>query len=478
MNQNRMPLFEKLKRHAEQNPVSFHVPGHKYGNLMTGDTESYYKELLRIDATEISGLDDLHSPEGVIKDAEGLLAQLYGVKRSFFLVNGSTVGNLAMIMAAVKENDMVLVQRNCHKSILNGIQLVKANPVFLGPVFDEDWGVAGGVSASIVKQAIEEYPHAKALILTYPNYYGMVNELEEIIKVAHDYRIPVLIDEAHGAHLIGGEYFPPSAIQLKADIVVQSAHKTLPAMTMGAYLHFNSELLSAEHVSSFLQILQSSSPSYPIMASLDIARNYLATFTDKDVEALRQKVTEFRNELQQIKEIRVLTYKGGIGDPLKVTIQSTTSLSGYDLQKIFEKKGIYAEMADPYNVVLVFPLLKYGMEYPLRDIITRFQSALESAAYTKVVKEKASYNSPHISKLALNADEQARLEKMKIPVEEAIGRICAQLIVPYPPGIPLLFPGEIIRADTIEHIKLLRASGARFQANGDLIDGKLTIYIT
>lgn len=478
MNQKKMPLFEKLKKHAEQNPVSFHVPGHKYGKLITGEIGSYYKELLRLDATEITGLDDLHSPEGAIKEAEELLAQLYGVKKSFFLVNGSTVGNLAMIMTAVKEDDTVLVQRNCHKSILNGISLVKANPVFLAPVFDEDWGVAGGVSARIVKQAIEMYPHAKALILTYPNYYGMVNELEEIIKVAHCQRIPVLIDEAHGAHFIGGKYFPPSAIQLNADIVVQSAHKTLPAMTMGAYLHFNSDLLSAVHVSGFLQILQSSSPSYPIMASLDIARNYLATFTDKDVESLQQKITEFRNELQQLKEIRVLTYKGGMGDPLKITIQSTTSLSGYDLQKLFESKGIYTEMADPYNVVLVFPLLKDRMEYPIREITTHFQAALKSITYNEMGKGKGSYNNPDISRLALNAEEQARLEKVNIPIEEATGKICAQLIVPYPPGIPLLFPGEIISEETIEHIKLLRVSGARFQGDGDLKEGKLTIYLT
>lgn len=473
-----MPLFDKLKKHAEQNPVSFHVPGHKYGALITGDIESYYKELLRLDVTEISGLDDLHAPEGVIKEAEELLAQLYRVKKSFFLVNGSTVGNLAMIMAAVKENDTVLVQRNCHKSILNGINLVKARPIFLGPVFDEDWGVAGGVSVSIVRQAIELYPHAKALILTYPNYYGMVNELEEIIKVAHCHRIPVLIDEAHGAHFIGGEYFPPSAVELKADIVVQSAHKTLPAMTMGAYLHFNSHLLSAGNVSSFLQILQSSSPSYPIMASLDIARNYLATFTDKDADSLQRKVAEFRNELQQLKGVRVLTYKGGVGDPLKITIQSTTLLSGYDLQKVFESKGIYTEMADPFNVVLVFPLLKYQMEYPIKEIITRLQTVLESVAYNEMGRKKASYFKPDITRLALNAGEQARLEKVDIPMEEAAGKICAQVIVPYPPGIPLLFPGEIISEEAIEQIRLLRASGAKFQGDEALKYGKLTIYLT
>ncbi len=473
-----MPLFDKLKNHAEQNPVSFHVPGHKYGALITGDIESYYKELLRLDVTEINGLDDLHAPEGVIKEAEELLAQLYRVKKSFFLVNGSTVGNLAMIMAAVKENDTVLVQRNCHKSILNGINLVKASPIFLGPVFDEDWGVAGGVSVSSVRQAIERYPHAKALILTYPNYYGMVNELEEIIKVAHCHRIPVLIDEAHGAHFIGGGHFPPSAVELNADIVVQSAHKTLPAMTMGAYLHFNSDFLSAVNVSSFLRMLQSSSPSYPIMASLDIARNYLATFTKKDADFLQRKVAEFRNELQQLKGIRVLTYKGGVGDPLKITIQSTTSLSGYDLQKVFESKGIYTEMADPLNVVLVFPLLKYPMEYPIKEIITRLQTVMESVAYNEKERKKASYFKPDISRLALNAGEQAHLEKMDIPMEEAAGKICAQIIVPYPPGIPLLFPGEIISEEAIEQIRILKASGAKFQGDEALKYGKLTVYLT
>jgi arginine/lysine/ornithine decarboxylase len=478
MNQKRIPLFEKLKKHAEKNPVSFHVPGHKYGMLITGNIESYYKEMLRLDATEISGLDDLHSPEGVIKEAEELLTQLYGVKKSFFLVNGSTVGNLAMIMAAVKENDTVLVQRNCHKSIINGISLAKANPIFLGPVFDEDWGVAGGVSINIVKQAIEMYPHAKALILTYPNYYGIVNELEDIIKIAHCYNIPVLIDEAHGAHFIGGEIFPPSAVQLKADIVVQSAHKTLPAMTMGAYLHFNSSLLSLVQVRSFLQILQSSSPSYPIMASLDIARNYLATFTEKDADSLQSKVTDFRNELQQLKEIRVLTYKERIGDPLKITIQSATGLSGYDLQKLFESKGIFSEMADPYNVVLVFPLLKGQMEYPIKEVIDCFRSALQSVNNTKMDKVKASFRKPDISRLALREDEIVQLEKVTVPLEEAIGKICAQLIIPYPPGIPLLFPGEIISEEAIDQLRLLQASGARFQGDKDQKDGSIMIFLT
>ncbi len=289
MNQENIPLWNQLQKHASHQPLSFHVPGHKNGFLAGGEGADYFKHILKLDATELSGLDDLHSPEGVILEAQELLAGLHGVSKSFFLVNGSTAGNLAMVLSAAEEKETVLVQRNCHKSILNGITLAKAKPVFLAPEFNEEWGVAGGVALETVKEAIRQYPDAKAIILTYPNYYGMVYDLENIIQCAHDHGIPVLVDEAHGAHLIGGSHFPASAVQLQADLTVQSAHKTLPAMTMGAYLHFNSRFIKEEKVSNYLGILQSSSPSYPIMASLDLARAYLASFSKKDEEALLKK---------------------------------------------------------------------------------------------------------------------------------------------------------------------------------------------
>lgn len=477
MKQNRTPILESLIKHSRTNPFSFHVPGHKYGNLFQGEGMEYFKELLKIDATELSGLDDLHSPEGPIMDAEKLLTQLYGVKKSFFLVNGSTVGNLAMIMGTIKENDIVLVQRNCHKSILNGIGLVNADPVFLGPDFEKDWGVAGTVSLNTVKQALEQYPQAKVIILTYPNYYGMVNELEEIITLSHSKGIPVLVDEAHGAHFVGGEIFPKSAVQLKADIVVQSAHKTLPAMTMGAYLHYNSNIVSEKAVSNYLHILQSSSPSYPIMASLDMARSYLATFSEDDAKYLLEKLNELRKRLQQLEGIEVLAYPCGKGDPLKITIQSTTSLSGYEIQAMLEKKGIYSELADPYNVLLVFPLLKKNNEFPISDIINRFEMALQSNTGKEKLKKKAVYGKPPISKLALKMQERANLKKRTVPYTESIGHICAQLIIPYPPGIPLLFPGEIITMEDIENIRLLQETGAKFQDMGSLSNGKIDIYL-
>ncbi len=476
MNQKKTPLFDKLKEHASQGPLSLHVPGHKYGGLLKGPEEEYFKGLLKLDATELSGLDDLHSPEGIILESQRLLANLYGVSASYFLVNGSTAGNLAMIMAAVGENDTVLIQRNCHKSVFNGISLAKAKPVFLAPDYNSDWGVAGGIALETAKEAIKQYPNAKALILTYPNYYGMVFELEQIIKHAHQHGIPVLVDEAHGAHFIGGKCFPASAVQLGADIVVQSAHKTLPAMTMGAYLHFNSMLINRGKLESYLGILQSSSPSYPIMASLDVARSYLASFSESDADYLNHKIESFRHLLSNVRGIRVLSYDTGIGDPLKITIQSTTKLSGFELQQILEENGIYAEMADLYNVLLVFPLLKLNMEYPIERVVCCLEDALKAYLYSEDYKKRISFSKRPISDLPLTQKAIEELSIRTVSFEEAIGKVCAQQVTPYPPGIPLLFPGEAIQGEDIHSIKMLIEAGARFQNEGSLKEGTIKIF--
>lgn len=475
MNHEQTPLWDQLKKHASHQPVSFHVPGHKNGQLAGGDGADYFKDILKLDATELSGLDDLHSPEGVILKAQKLLADLYGVPKSFFLVNGSTSGNLAMVMSAAKENETVLVQRNCHKSILNGITLARAKPVFLAPEFNEEWGVAGGVALETVKEAIRQNPEAKALILTYPNYYGMVFNLESIIEYAHDHGVPVLVDEAHGAHLIGGDSFPASAVQLQADLVVQSAHKTLPAMTMGAYLHFNSRFIKEERVSKYLGILQSSSPSYPIMASLDLARAYLASFSGKDEEALLEKAGHFRKNLSKIKGIKVLNFEHKNGDPLKVTIQSAAALSGYELQTLLEKHGIFTEMADPYNVLFVLPLLKNDMDYPFERVIQCLEEELRSFGPAGR-HEKIPFSKRPVSGLALEQREQDRCTIKTVALEEAVGKICAQQVTPYPPGIPLLFPGEVIEGEDIASIRFQIRAGARFQNGENIKKGSINVY--
>lgn len=475
MDQHKTPLLEQLILHHKKNPISLHVPGHKYGRLLDSPEYSAYRGILQLDATELAGLDDLHSPEGVIMEAEMLLSEIYGTKQSYFLVNGTTVGNLAMILTALQKNDIVLVQRNCHKSVLNGIELAQAKPVFLGPDYDEEWGVTGGVSQVIAAKAIKRYPEAKALILTYPSYYGMVTELQEIIKQAHEADIPVLVDEAHGAHFISGGLFPKSAVTLGADIVVQSAHKTLPAMTMGSYLHLIGERIAKDRLEHYLHILQSSSPSYPIMASLDIARSYIGTYGTDDHTYLHEQLTHFTAKLKENNGIKVLSYGRQKGDPLKVTLQSQTELNGFEMQEAFAREGIFTELADPYNVLLVLPLLKRGMAYPFAEVINGINRALQSVKRKNHVIEKSDYL-PHISFLEVGREEAKHLARRKVSLSEAIGEIASERVTPYPPGIPLLFPGEKITGHVMAQIQHLAETGARFQEGSDICQGEIYIY--
>jgi arginine/lysine/ornithine decarboxylase len=476
-NQNKIPLYNALLEHTKKGPLSFHVPGHKYGSVLKPEANDFFQQILQIDATELSGLDDLHSPEGVIKEAEDLLASLYKTNHSFFLVNGSTVGNLAMILATCAENDIVLVQRNCHKSVLNALKLAKASPIFIEPEYDRQWRVATGVSLDTVEEAISLYPQAKAIILTYPNYFGMVYDLKALINRAHLHNIPVLVDEAHGPHFIIGDPFPPSAIELGADIVVQSAHKTLPAMTMGSYLHINSERIAIEKVKDYLQMLQSSSPSYPIMASLDLARNYLAAYDQDDTRSLINEINRFKNGLAGLTTIEVLEYPESQGDLLKVTIQSKCELSGFELQKRLEGTGIYTELADPFNVLFIFPLLKENKSYPLDEVIVKIKKALAGLPL-QAAKEELKSSDRKISELAIPYDKMARLEGKPVWITEAVGSVCAETIIPYPPGIPLLLMGELITEDRIQDLKRLIEVGARFQGGSFLDKGLIKVFQT
>ncbi|WP_110926060.1 aminotransferase class I/II-fold pyridoxal phosphate-dependent enzyme [Bacillus massiliglaciei] len=479
MDQSKTPLFEALVNHRQNSPVSYHVPGHKNGRLFMEKGKILYQSILSIDATEITGLDDLHAPEGPIREAQSLLADFYGAKESFFLVNGSTAGNIAMILAACGEGDTVLVQRNCHKSILHGLMLANVRPVFLHPMIHEEWGIAGGIQADIVEKAFSLYPESKALVLTYPNYYGLGQDIQEIIQLAHKKGIPVLVDEAHGAHFAAGAPFPMSALSAGADAVVHSAHKTLPAMTMGSYLHLHdSSYINEEKVRFYLQMLQSSSPSYPIMASLDLARSYIASFTKEDCEALIKRINAFRKSLQWIDGIEVLDPpQGAASDPLKVSIRSVKGLSGFRLQEKLEEAGIYTELADSYQVLFVLPLLKKEDDYDFGETVRLIEKAAVSEQIDKENLSSFSLNRGEgISELKLSFSKMKTARKKIVPFEKAMHEIAAEMIIPYPPGIPLIMSGEIITGERMDTLQRLLKDGARFQGGDSLAERKIAIY--
>lgn len=471
---NDRPIVQALKKFVADDPQSFHVPGHKNGLLSNLPNE--IKQALKYDVTELTGLDDFHHPEEAIQQAEQLLASTYGASRSFFLVNGSTVGNLAMIYATCEKGDTVLVQRNAHKSIFHALELVGVNPVYVSPKWDIKSQTAGCIDFKTLEQAVASYPNAKAAIFTYPTYYGVTaDDLAKQIELCHAYNIPVLVDEAHGAHLTVSEKLPASALELGADIVVQSAHKTLPAMTMASFLHMKSSLVSEQKVNRYLRMLQSSSPSYFLLASLDDARSYVANYTEADYTYLMEKREIFIESLTGRIGLQVVE----VSDPLKLLVRAP-GYTGFQLKEALEKFHVYVELADAKQVLLILPLLKQGDSYSIADICNRMKEAythLKKFPTIENTNEIESFETTAITQSQYSFDEIERAEKEWIPYNRAIGRIAATTLIPYPPGIPLLVQGEEITGVQIGQLEELLAIGAMFQGDHRLQEKLIQVII-
>lgn len=464
--QQQKPLVEALQKFQQQKTMSFHVPGHKNGQLTT--LPSIYHNVLQMDVTELTTLDDLHYPEECILEATKLLQQTYDASRSFFLVNGSTVGNLAMIYATCQQGDTVLVQRNAHKSVFHALELVGAVPVVLAPEWHEETKTAGHIALHTLVHALAQYPFAKALILTSPTYYGVTApHLQQLIEQAHAYSIPVLVDEAHGAHFAASSHFPASALTLGADVVVQSAHKTLSAMTMASFLHVKSTLVDEERIAKYLRMLQSSSPSYVLLASLDDARHQVANYTQADYHALMQIRTQLIDALRMMELVVIEA-----ADPLKLCIRAE-GYNGFQLKAALEKQHVYAELADNEQVLFVLPLVT-------ADAQLTYQKEIEAIrhAVTHLQKEQP------IHKVFPTLDYTERvtcIERSKatkqqlVTLEQAIGQRSAQSIVPYPPGIPLMMHGETITAQHIEALLHYQQLGCQIQGEHDLTNNQLYV---
>lgn len=460
-----MPLIEVLQKHIHKQSISFHVPGHKNGLLFTNERLADFGTY---DVTELTGLDDLHEPEEAIAQAQALLADVYQTKKSYFLVNGSTVGNVAMILGTCKEGDQVLVQRNCHKSILHALMLAKVQPIFITPSQTDQ-----GIERHHVETAFNQYPTIKACIFTYPDYYGRTYDLRAIIEYIHAHDALVLIDEAHGAHFQLAAPIPDSALTLGADIVVHSAHKMLPAMTMGSYLHINSNRISQKKLEKYLTILQSSSPSYPIMASLDYARHYLAQVTDEDLRYTLDRRQQFVQQIKQKTNLLVAPSMEG-QDPLKLMLSHPSS-SGFELQSQLEERAIYPELADPEGVLFTLPLLKVGMDFPYEQAVEKM-SRLEFRENRRLSIPDENIPIESITKLMFTYDEMDEMETEAVNIDDAEGRVAAQMLIPYPPGIPLLLTGEKITEHHVKTLRYLITHQARFQGGDQLTNGKVIVF--
>ncbi|KZE46625.1 ornithine decarboxylase [Brevibacillus parabrevis] len=469
--QKRAPLYEQLERHAKHRPHPFHVPGHKMGHSFDSHAKHRFQSVLELDLTEISGTDDLHQPQGVIAEAQSLAAEAFGAEETKFLIGGSTVGNLALIMTVCRPGDKILVQRNCHKSVYHGIIMARAEPIFLVPAVDLATGVAAGVRREDVERALQTHPDAKAVFLTNPTYYGMGIDLAKMAATVHRHDIPLLIDEAHGAHFGFHPAFPRSAMQSGADAAVQSTHKMASAMTMSSMLHLQGERIDRERLSRHLAMLQSSSPSYILMASLDLARRHLTLEACEEWERLLPLLDKFRErtgklewlEWPQLSANRVYT----TFDPLKLFLHLRTGqTSGFALQELMETHGIFPELADDSHVLLA---ASAGTTHKDLEALARMLESLspQGEAEAERILLHGVVSSHYLRKQAVPMHEVVDRPRETIPLEQATGRIVAEMVIPYPPGIPVLVPGERVDEEGLEMLAELRRGRTRFHGVQD-----------
>jgi arginine decarboxylase len=481
--QHRAPLYEALLQHLKKKPLSFHVPGHKMGEGFDIQAHACYSSILRLDQTEIEGLDDLHSPHGPIDQAQRLAAEFIGAEKTYFLVNGSTGGNLAMIQTVCGRGDVVIVQRNAHKSIIHGLILAGARPVYLAPRIDPETGIAAGVDGFTIEKAMRHYPEAKAVVVTSPNYYGMGSDLKKIQAAAHHAGIPLLVDEAHGAHYGIHAKYPRSAIQQGADIAVQSTHKMGISMTMGAWMHVQGQLIDKERLEWLLTVYQSSSPSYPIMASIDLSRRFFYEQGYAFLQRGWEMANRFRQAFQADEHYYIPSperenHAYTSIDPLKLTIHIRKSLTGFMLKKHLQEKGMYMELADLHHVLAV---LGPGTKKEEIDLLIHQLAVLSKEAKHSCEKENPRFIANNILyKETFQAvheplDITRYKGKERMPLKQANGRISGEMIIPYPPGIPILHVGERWTPELVEQVLQLKEQGARFHGVADSTLEKVTV---
>jgi lysine decarboxylase len=479
------PLVNALMDYFSQKPLPFHMPGHKGGRTYP---QWFAGSMPAVDMTEVPGLDNLQAPEGAIKEAQRLAAEAFQSDACFFLVNGSTSGIHIMMMSAFRPGDKVIIPRNCHKSVWGGLVLSGAVPVYIQPEYDAERCLITHVAPETVMRAVEEHPDAAGMVLTNPDYYGMCPHLKEIRDILDSHGMLMLVDEAHGPHLVFHPGLPPSGSQCGADLWVQSAHKTLPALTQAAYLQarkrsqksgrsikykeyetgmagkmaetrFGREI-DIGRVTQVHHMLQSTSPSYLLMASLDWARGYMEEHGKYALDKLMEHLDWTRKELTALGMDTMKDYKRPeifAMDPTRLVLDlSGLGLTGYAGEELLRKAGVQVEMSDLRRLVLICTVADMAEDF--EKLVEACRSLPSYSSERAHITNNLSI-SREIPRQMLSPKEAFERTKEYVPLKEAGGRICAGLAGAYPPGIPRFCPGEWIDAAGIEELLEIKAQG-------------------
>lgn len=488
INKYNTPIYNYLRDYAGQGIQVFHMPGHK---LAKGIPQEMREDILQLDVTEVEGTDNLHFPEGIIKEAQEQAAKAFGADHTFFLVNGSTCGIQAAILSVCRRGQKIIIGRDSHRAVVAGLVLSGAEPVFVYPGYNEEFGISEAVDPQSIEECLRSNPDAAAVLITRPNYYGICGDIKEICRVVHAHGKVLIVDEAHGAHLAFNGRLPEPALKHGADICIQSAHKTLPAVTQGSYLHVKGGRVDIDRLKTNLALLQTSSPSYIIMAYLDIAREIMITEGKEKLEVLLKELEGFEKELGKCGAYKLLTDRNidrkAVQDPTRLVINiSGLGISGYRAEKILrEQFKTQIEMADHENLVLILTITDNreslaGLLNALKGLASmEFSEAcgLESIKQGKILNYKEYMKEIAAGRQKEGASdgrgikgmlpwEAYSLQKEEVPLAVSANRICAGTVTPYPPGIPILYPGEMIGESQIGYISAIIAAGGKVNGIG------------
>jgi arginine decarboxylase len=448
------PIIDSLRKIVDDNIISFHMPGHKKGAIykMLG-YEDILENLYKLDTTEIPGTDNLHSPEECIKESLKRASEVFKSDKTVYLVNGSTCGIEAAIMASVNPKEKIILNRDCHQSAINSCIIGEIDPIYVKPSINKDSNTLSGVSFNDVKRVIDSNLDAKAVFLTYPTYFGDVFDLKSICSYAHEKDMTVIIDEAHGAHLGLSEKLPETALSQGADIVIQSTHKTLPSFTQSSMIHIKGNRIDINKLTNMLRITESSSPSYLLMASLDIAVDIYEKNGFDLMDKLLSNIDEFKSELYKLKNIKVDESK----DYTKIFLNTKKlGITGHELENILrENYNIQVELSNYYGVLLIATIGNTKDEFlKLKDVLFEIDKIYKKESYLKSVSYPIK-----LPKKILSPREAFYMDKKNVKIENSIGKISGEYIIPYPPGVSLVSPGEEITREVIDYIIECKSKG-------------------
>jgi arginine decarboxylase len=477
------------------------MPGHKLGR---GIPEEFLSEIEKLDITEIPGMDDLHNPSGILNEAQELAAQAFGASRSYFLVNGSTVGLHAAIAAVCRPGQRLIVGRDSHSSVINGMLLAGVRPYYVLPEYSEAFSICTGITPAGIKRALRQMPEAVGVLITRPNYYGVCCDIEKIAEIVHSHDKILIVDEAHGPHLVFNKRLPVSALEAGADICIQSAHKTLPAFTQGAYLHIGTHRVDIERLEYFLDMFQTTSPSYVIMAFLDMGRAVMQRHGTQLLDRLLDSIGACGCSLCSYERGPVMldsaSTPGFDHDPTRIVVNvSRLGITGYDAERLMrERYSVQSEMSDPANIVFIstvadgpteIEILFSALEQFWKDYeavsegigeMERKQGNLLNGNNADICSRmKAVYGFSVNNRLLENNTLESEplyilnAKTERISLGDAVGRVSKGKIAPYPPGIALVCPGEIITHEAVDLLKVVIEAGGR--VHGINSDGTVCI---